>query len=294
MNTSRIFWGTLWIVAGVLILLAKLDVMTLQVGSLWKFWPLILVLWGISVLTGAKAIRALLAILAALLLGLIIYGVWEEWGSGREPRELTNQKFSETYDTTLHHASLRFVSGAGSFTLRDTSAELLRAETITDFGKYEIESVTRNDGRDLTLRLGDHPGPFRAGRKNSVTMSLHPAPVWSLDLQLGAAKLDADLSPFTVEKIDIKTGVADVRVMLGDRADESRVRIQAGVSSIVVRVPESAGCEISSESGLTSKTFEGFAERGDGVYRTAKFEEASKKIYLSFKAGVSSLKVVRY
>lgn len=294
MNTSRIFWGTFWIVAGVLILLAKLDVMTLQVGSLWKYWPLILVLWGISVLTGAKAIRALLAILAALLLALIVYGVWEEWGSGREPRELTNQKFSEIYDTTVHHASLKFVSGAGSFTLRDTSAELFRAETETDFGKYEIESMTAGDRRDLTLRLGDHPGPFRAGGKNSVTMNLHPSPVWSLDVQLGAAKLDADLSPFTVERIDIKTGAADVRVRLGDRADESSVRIQAGVSSIVVRVPESAGCEISSESGLSSRSFQGFAERGDGVYRTSNFDGAPKKIYLKFKAGVSSLKVERY
>jgi hypothetical protein len=55
MNTSRFFWGTLWIVAGVLILLAKLDIMTLQVGSLWKFWPLVLVLWGIGLFTGAKA-----------------------------------------------------------------------------------------------------------------------------------------------------------------------------------------------------------------------------------------------
>ena len=294
MNTPRIFWGTLWIVAGALILLAKLDVMTLQVGSLWKFWPLILVLWGISVLTGTKAIRALLAILAALLLALIIYGVWEDWGSGKESRELTNQKFAEIYDTTIHRASLRFVSGAGSFTLRDTSAELFRAETVTNFGKYEMESATAGDGRDMTLRIGDHPGPFSAGGKNSVTMGLHPAPVWSLDLQLGAAKLDADLSPFTVERVDIKTGAADVRVRLGDRAEESRVRIQAGVSSVVVRVPESAGCEISSESGLSSKTFEGFTERGDGVYRTANFDQASKKIYLRFKAGVSSLKVERY
>jgi hypothetical protein len=294
MNTSRIFWGTLWIVAGLLILLAKLDVMTLPLGSLWKFWPLILVLWGISVLTGAKALRVVLVALTAVLLALIIYGLWEDWGSGREPRELTNQTFIERYDTTLHRASLRFVSGAGSFTLHDTCADLFQAETATNFGKYEIDSRTGDDGRDLTLRLGDHPGPFNTGGRNNVTMSLHPGIVWALNLQLGAAKLDADLSPFNAESIDIKTGAADVRVRLGDRADESRVRIQAGVSSISIRVPESAGCEIRSESGLSSKTFNGFAEEGDGRYRTANFDTASRKIFLSFKAGVSSLKVVRY
>jgi hypothetical protein len=294
MNTSRIFWGTLWIVAGILILLAKLDVMTLQLGSLWKFWPLIFVLWGVSVLTGAKAIRAPLVALAAVLLALIIYGVWEEWGSGREHRGMTNQTFREMYDTTLHRASLRFVSGAGSFTLRDTCADLFRAETATDFGKYEIDNRTGDDRRDLTLRLGGHSTGFHAGGRNNVTMNLHPGPLWSLNLQVGAATLDADLTPFNAENVEIKTGAADVRVRLGDRAAESNVRIQAGVSSISVRVPESAGCEISSESGLSSKTFNGFAEQGDGRYRTANFDTASRKIYLSFKAGVSSLKVVRY
>lgn len=294
MNTSRIFWGTLWIVAGVLILLAKLDVMTLQLGSLWKFWPLVLVLWGVSVLTGAKAIRGLLAALAAILLALIMYGLWEEWGSGREPRELTSQTFMETYDSTLHLASLRFVSGAGSFTIRDTCAPLFRAETATDFGKYEMDSRTGSEEKDLTLRLADHPGGFRAGGRNSVTMCLNPGPVWALNLEIGAAQLHADLTPFAAENIDIKTGAADVRVRLGDRAEECRVKIQAGVSSISVQVPESAGCEISSQSGLSSKTFNGFVERGDGNYRTANFDTASRKIFLSFKAGVSSLKVVRY
>jgi hypothetical protein len=200
----------------------------------------------------------------------------------------------EAYDSTLHLASLRFVSGAGSFTLRDTCAALFRAETMTDFGKYEMDSRTGSEGKDLTLRLADHPRGFRTGGTNSVTMYLNAGPVWALRLELGAAKLSADLAPFTAENIEIKTGAADVRVRLGDRAERCRVNIQAGVSSISVQVPESAGCEISSESGLSSKTFNGFVERGDGNYRTANFDTASRKIFLYFKAGVSSLKVVRY
>jgi hypothetical protein len=200
----------------------------------------------------------------------------------------------ETYDSTLPLASLRFISGAGSFTLRDTCAALFRAETETDLGKYEIDSRTGSDKKDVTLRLANRTIGFPAGGHNSVTMCLHPGPVWALDFELGAAKLDADLSPFDAENIDIKTGAADVRLRLGDRAEQCRVRIHAGVSSISVRVPESAGCEIKSESGLSSKAFDGFVDRGEGEYRTANFDTASRRIFLTFKAGVSSLKVVRY
>ena len=294
MNTSRIFWGTLWIVAGGLILLTKLDLLSLPIGSIWRLWPLVLVLWGVGILVGGKAVRALLAVLAAILVALIIFGAWQEWGWWEHtPRELTSQTFMETYDTTVHRASLRFASGAGTFTIRDTCDALFRAETETDYGKYAVTSREGNASKFVTLNLEDHVSGFRAGGKNRVDMRLRPGPLWSVSLEVGAAKLDADLSPFAVDDVDIRTGAADVRLTLGTKAGESRVRIQAGVSSIAVHVPESAGCEIRSESGLTSKTFEGFESHGGGVYRTSNFAGATQKIFLTFKAGVSSLRVVR-
>ena len=207
---------------------------------------------------------------------------------------MSSQVFREMYDSSMAHASLRLVSGAGTFTIRDTCTDLLKAEAETNFGKYEIESQTSGDRKDITLRLGDHHVSFHPGGKNNVTMSLNPAPLWTMNIELGAAKVDADLSPFAVEELTIKTGASDVHLKLGEKAEESRVTIHAGASSIRVRVPESAGCEITSESGLTGKSFEGFSEGGDGKYRTSNFESASKKIFLHFKAGVSSLVVVRY
>ena len=294
MTTSRIFWGTLWIVAGVLILLTKLDLFALQIGTIWRFWPLVLVLWGVGIMSGGKLVRALLAVLAAILVALILYGAWQDWGWwGHTPREMTSQSFRETYDTSYHRATLRFASGAGTFTIRDTCADLFSAETVSDFGRYEITSEEGSGSKSVSLSMEDHGSGFRAGGKNRVDMRMHPGLLWSVNLEVGAAKLDADLSPFAAEEVDIRTGAADVRLTLGAQAQESRVRIQAGVSSIAVHVPESAGCEIRSESGLTSKSFEGFASRGDGVYRTSNFDGAPRKIFLTFKAGVSSLRVVR-
>ena len=293
MNTSRIFWGTFWVVAGVLILLAKLDLLTLRVGTIWRFWPLVLVLWGVGILSGAKVVRALLAVLAAILVALILYGTWQEWGWGRPVRELTSQSFMEAYDTAYHRASLHVASGAGTFTIRDTCAELFRAETETNFGSYGISSREENNAKTVSLSMEDRSTAFGAGGKNRFDMRMHPGPLWSVRLEVGAAKLDADLSPFATDDVDIRASAADVRLTLGARAEENRVKIQAGVSSITVRIPESAGCEIRSESGLTSKTFEGFESQGDGTYRTANFDAASRRIFLTFKAGVSSLRVVR-
>jgi len=121
----EVFWGTFLVLAGILILLAKLGVIDTPTRLALEILALVLVLWGIGMFTGARAIRSLLAVIGAIFLALIIYGLWEEWGSGREPRDLTSQTFMETYDSTLPLASLRFISGAGSFTLRDTVCRAL-------------------------------------------------------------------------------------------------------------------------------------------------------------------------
>jgi len=296
MNMPRFFWGTLFIATGVLLLLAKLDILTLEIGSLWKFWPLALIIWGVGLMTGTRAFRALGAVAAALLVALIIYSSIEGWVGESTPREMNSQNFVETEDTTVRQASFRFVSGAGSFHLNDTCVELLRADAKSNIGKYEFQSdegESAGGTRSMSMELRSNSKVFHMGVKNEVMLRLCPRPLWDLNFQIGAASLDLDLTPYITGTVTIKAGAGDIRVKLSERADECTVHVEAGASSVAISVPKSAGCEIHTETGLSSKSFAGFEEKGDGYYQTSKYAEAAKKIHLEFKTGVSSLKVVR-
>ena len=118
--------------------------------------------------------------------------------------------------------------------------------------------------------------------------------MWRLRLGYGAARADLDLSSCRVEELQLEAGASSISVKLGALVPESRVRVEAGVSSIRFEVPESAGCEIRTEAPLTSKRFSGFEKESSGLYRTGNFSNADRRIFIQIEAGVSSVKVRRY
>ncbi len=111
---------------------------------------------------------------------------------------------------------------------------------------------------------------------------------------IGASSMDVDVTPFVVERLVVSAGAARVKLTLGDRAKETHVSVKTGVSSVQMYVPDSAGCEIRADGGLTRKSFRGFTKLDSGVYRTDNFETARKKIYIDINAGVSNVSVRRY
>ena len=98
MKTSRVFWGVLFLVVGVLLLLDKYEVWNLHWRYAWKFWPLVLVLWGIAVLMGSQKAKLATAFLAAISLGILISGVlspaWIDHDEG-EVAALRDQEFAQ-------------------------------------------------------------------------------------------------------------------------------------------------------------------------------------------------------
>ena len=73
MKTSHIFWGTLFIVLGILILANNFSTINLYWDNLWQYWPLVLVLLGVSMLVKNVAGKSIIAGAAAVVLALVIF-----------------------------------------------------------------------------------------------------------------------------------------------------------------------------------------------------------------------------
>ena len=298
MKIGRVFWGVFFVFTGVLLLLVKSGVLNLHWVHLWRYWPLLLVLWGAALLIGKQKAKLVIAVLMAIALGLLIVGALSPPWFDEEPGELVElqqQEFVQPYSAGCERAVFNFSSGAGTFTVGDTSVNLLAATTRSTMGSYTMEHETRADEEEVRLALENRHAHWRfGGVKNWAAIKLNPVPRWSLSLGLGAASVDVDLRQHIVERLDIEAGAADVRVKLGDRADETRMHIHCGASSVSISVPESVGCEISMNAPLSSKNFREFHKTGSGTYQTDNFATASKKIVIDVEAGVSSLSAQRY
>ncbi len=299
MKTGRIFWGVLLVGVGLLFLLDRLLVSGIDVGGVWKLWPLVLILWGVSKLVTQKAVKVAVTVVAALLLACTIFwavslawihGDDEDWG----PDPYVDE-FTEPYDPGVDRATLTMDFGAGTFRLNGTTPELFTASTSTNIGRYGLHTEVSGGKADVRFSLEGTNRTWRFGEsRNRVDMRLSDAPVWDIDIDCGAAKAELDFSPYKLESLTIDAGAASLTITLGALVPETRMSVDAGASSLRIEIPAAAGCEITTETGLTSRRFPGFERIEDDIYRTENFSSADKKIYIDIEAGVSSVRVERY
>ncbi len=298
MKTGRLFWGVFFLGLGVLVLGEKLSIIGVQWGIAWKLWPVVLLLWGAALLIGGNLARRIAAGAAALTLAYFLVALFsfswcnDDWHSG--PIAESQQTLVEPFDSSLHRAAFSLESGAGIFTVGDTTADLLAIRTESDMGGYVLSSSGQGEGKRYMLSM-EGKKKWRFGRMtNRVDVRLNAGPAWDLDVDVGAAELQCDLTGLNIARLNVNAGASSMRVRLGDRYPETEVVINAGVSSIRLSVPESSGCEIRVDTKLTSKSFDGFTKYGKSTYRTDNFETAGQKILVDVDAGVSSIAIDRY
>jgi hypothetical protein len=298
MKPGRVFWGVFFVLLGFLLLAARFGFFTIVWTDLWRFWPLVLVLiGGALLLRGSKYSMLMLGLggglLAILLVSLFTFSwIDGDWETSRDSRE---QTFTVPYDTVTQRASLVYEGGAGTVEVHGGAQGLFDANTRTSFGEYLFSVDSIGEGKEIRMTFEGGGHKWRIGRlDHDAVVALRAGPVWDLDMSLGAAKVDLDLSALTVDRLKLENGAARATIRLGDRGKETIVNIDAGASSIRLEVPESAGCELRVEAPLSSKRFPGFEKLGDGEYRTENFSSAERKISVTIHAGVSSIRVTRY
>lgn len=303
MSYRKIFWGVLLVLIGVLFILKNTNVLYFNWHTIWNLWPVILILWGISIIPVKDWIKAVLSIGTVIVAFFAIqqYGNNDNWNwnfhyndkdNGKEINDTTTQNLSEDMDSIVKYATLVLNIGVGDFTVKDTATSLIELDRSGSQGKYTMTSEDNDSSRVIKLSL--EKAEFKGDVKNSVKMKLNTKPIWDLEMNVGAADVDFDLTPYLTRKVNIQGGASDVKVKLGDRYASTDVNIEAGAASIKLRVPKDSGCEITTNTFLASKNFNGFKKIDNHHYQTEGFNSAAKKIHINMEAGMASIDVIRF
>ena len=309
MKTKHIFWGSLFIAIGLLILLYNLNVLRFDLTDLWKFWPSVLILWGVSYFIHNKILKGIVAGIAAIMLAITLFGFISSsfnvfYNAFNIDNDGVNISFDSNTDTSNYVESYNpetkicdfyLNAGAGAFILNDSTDNLLSAATQGVKNNYEINRSDSGDKSTITMKMLKKHFIFNDGHnRNKTILKLNTNPVWNLNFDIGAASLDYDLSPFKTDNVNIKMGAASMKVKLGDKSEVTNFTLKAGVSSIDIEVPQEAGCEIRCNTSLSSKDFNEFNKVDSNLYRTDNFGSAKKKIYINLETGISSIHVSRF
>ena len=307
MSYHKIFWGLLLVIIGVLFILKNTGVLFFSWHTMWHLWPVILILWGISLIPVKDWIKLALSVGTVLItvLAVQIYAPkddnnWEfEWNDNRHrdnnQDEVTsyNNVMSENFDSLTKYAELKLNIGVGNFQIKDSTDKLIEVKHDNDKANYSMTAKAEDSLTRIELSL--EKGDFDKGNvRNNVVMKLNPVPSWDLDLNVGAAEVDFDLSGFKTRNVKIQGGASDIVLKLGAILPLSDVKLEAGAASITVKIPESAGCEIVSNTFMSSKNFKGFNKIGKQLYQTPNYAASKNKIKIDLQAGVASVDVERY
>ena len=307
MKAENIIWGLVLVLIGVLFILKNLDIIYFSWHGIWRLWPLVLVLIGVVILPikeGYK-IALTLVVLAIGAVFLIAYSGDDDWNDrwlfshkdkSDEPAKVeVDQMISEAYDTTINAAVLSFDAAAGNFRIEQTTTELFEFEREGNLGRYNYSIKDLGDKTEINIELeGKDQKVIRGDLKNQVRMKLNPNPEWDLNVDVGAASIDMDLTEFRIRQLNIDGGASSVNIRIGALQDDCKIKINSGASSINIKIPEAFACEVNTSTVLSSKDLPGFNKVSGGTYVTPDFADKTKNITIDVEAAVSSLTVDRY
>lgn len=317
MSYKKLFWGILLVIIGILFILKNMGLIFFDWWTVVRLWPLILILWGISLIPVQGYIRLILSLVAIAVTFILVskfdrnerpflgwhndHKKWEyRWEDNNDEENDSTwsnevQELFQTYDSTMKEATLTFDAAAGDFKLSDSllSDKLILFKKRGNIGDYSMTSSDEDGRRIVNLSIEDSDIKINK-YSNKVQLYLNPQPVWDFKFEVGAANIDFDLSNFNIASLGLEGGASSMNLKLGDKNPMSKVNIEAGAASIDISVPTTAGVEINTETVLTSHNFPGFKKISKGQFRTDNFSTAPSKIIIEVDAGVSSLSVNRY
>jgi hypothetical protein len=326
-NNGNTFWGAILVALGVLMLGVVNDWFQFEVSmrEIAKYWPILIIIGGIAVFFTPKrtVFNPTTALLVAFAIPLAIYNastaaidnVKAEFNDDFDfdvemddnftfdtdsmNSSNSSQNFSVPFDSSVQEVNLEIGGGAAEFFLSEaSSSDVFSADTKLFENKFNLEDEKKGTTQEISFKMSSKNGSdnFHIGKgmNNDVNLKLSKAPIWNLDLGIGAGELKFDLSEYKVKNIKMETGAADISLKMGDKLKESKVRIESGVAKVKVMVPKNVACQIKMDGALNAKDFDGFSKSGSGTWKTENFETGSNKIYLEINSGLSAVSVERY
>jgi hypothetical protein len=304
MKTSSVFWGLFFIFLGLIILLEKLNVLLIDYGNFFDYWPIIIILFGFSILNLPEILKKIIAAVAALLMALFVMSMvhfsWfpfidfdDDYSTKTKKENSFSQIASIPFTENIKYSSLELNAGACSIIFKDSATQLI--DVISGYPLINIDYSTKDSQNNVNILLDLRLRTkfFSKKHDNNVIINLNTQPIWDLDLDIGAVNMECDLSKYKIRDLCIDAGATDIDITLGNKHSYSYIEINSGASDFTINIPKESGCQIESSTGLSSEDFPGF-RIFKGSYYTENFEKADNKIIIKISGGVSSFEVVRY
>jgi hypothetical protein len=96
-----------------------------------------------------------------------------------------------------------------------------------------------------------------------------------------------------MERFNVECGLGTTELVFdGSLSQDIRGKIEVGLGSVIIEVPDNVAVEVRSQSSfLSSLNLHGFDRISENLYRSGNWETANKRIYLEIEVGLGSVDI---
>ncbi|HLE02268.1 MAG TPA: DUF5668 domain-containing protein [Dehalococcoidia bacterium] len=281
-------WGLILVALGVVFLLQNLGVLGWGVwGTLWRFWPVALLLIGLNIILRGQSPWLMLGMTAVVLIGVIAAAVLVE----RSRPAAVAASFSQPL-RGITGASAEISFGAGE--LRIGSLPAGSASLVEGMSYPEVEQDFRRRNGTGMLNLSVSGRGFWTFGERGLQMEASFSPDVPLELvvKTGASDAQVDLTNLQVRRLEVDVGASRLSLLLPAKAGTTEAEVKAGAASVSIAIPQGVAARITAETAVGSLKVDTsrFPKVGDR-YESPGFATATNRVDLTVKSGVASIDI---
>ena len=264
MKRSNLFWGSAIVLLGAILLASNLGIIK---GNVWVFfWPALVILAGVW-----------------FLLRSTVKGGSVEAVASNVPLQ-----GATSAEVAFKHGAGRLVVNANALAGDLLSGSFTGGVTADVDRSGAAAKVTLHTPTDLIF---DGGLPF-SGHGYEWQVGVTPEIPVKLRFETGASESLLDLSGLQASDVTLETGASSTEITTPANAGYTRMKVESGVASVKITIPQGVGATIKVESGLAGINIDTNRFTRDGnSYRSADYTTAINKIDLDIETGVGSVDV---
>lgn len=296
-NLGSVFWGLLFVLVGTLLLLDNFNIISTNFTHLWRLWPVLIIGFGLSLLSLRGWIGALVSFVTAIaLLGLVTLVVVDTpLQTSLQPSSHAQTTIQEDNPGSAKKLRVAVDAGAANIAISSTKEQSgIKATHEGNRSTLKKTSKTNGDTRQVKLSTEFAHSFWLGSTLNNLSLELTQSLPVALTIDTGATNVQGDLSQVHLTSLDVDAGASSVNLRLGTAATQQTINFDAGASTIILHIPKQSGVRVESGGGLTKTSFDGLNKVSDSLYESTDFGSAKKQIIIRTDLGVSKFEIKRY
>ena len=284
-------WGVVLLFLGIVFLLQALNVLPWGLwGTLWRFWPVLIIIIGLGILFRRSNPLVVSVVIFALLWACLGIAYWQY----SPPAGALTNTYSEA-KSGLEQANISINFDGGSLSLGSLapgSSNLVEVNSNSRGRGIEADFYRQNSEGNLHLSATGINRVFWAGPWNGWEASLTRDIPLALDISSSAGSMSLDLSELQVTEVVVKSNAGECKVTAPSLPGTTVISIEANVSNVEVTIPVGVAARIKLNTEVTTINIDKnrFPQNGD-YFTSTDFDTGGKKVDITIKCNVGRVQV---